>query len=189
MDAGAQASGAEELRAFLAQSLPEYMIPAAFAGLAELPLTGSGKFDKDALPGPSRENGIDCIGFRPPSTPIEIKLAAIVAEVLGAETIGADDNFFLIGGDSAAGAQIVIRTRAACGVDLTLWHLFEARSVANLAATSENLRVAKRRPCFAERPSARSAISPAMELERASRRAAANRKPQRGVGRESAQDI
>ncbi len=101
--AGEQSRTSEELRAFLAQSLPEYMIPTAFVGLAELPLTSSGKLDKDALPEPSSENSLDQTGFRAPSTPIEIKLAAIVAEVLGTEAIGADDNFFLIGGHSSAG--------------------------------------------------------------------------------------
>jgi len=141
--AGGRSSTAEELRAFLAQTVPEYMIPAAFVGLAELPLTGNGKLDKDALPEPSRDNGLDRSGFRAPSTSTEIKLAAIVAEVLGAEGIGADDNFFLIGGHSSLGAQIVVRARAAFGIELTLWHLFDARTVANLATTIENLLVAK----------------------------------------------
>ena len=139
-------STAEELRAFLAQTLPEYMIPAAFIGLAELPLTSNGKLDKDALPEPSRANRLDQSGFRAPATPTEIKLAAIVAEVLGAEGIGADDNFFLIGGHSSLGAQIVIRARSTFGVEMTLWHLFEARTVANLAATIETLLAAKSEP-------------------------------------------
>jgi acyl carrier protein len=143
---GERASSSEELRAFLAQSLPEYMIPAAFISLAELPLTGSGKLDKDALPEPSSENLLDQTGFRAPSTPTEIKLAAIVAEVLGTEGISTDDNFFLIGAHSSAGTQIVIRAREAFGVELTLWHLFEARTVAKLAATIENLLAAKPDP-------------------------------------------
>lgn len=141
--ADGQSSASEELRAFLAQSLPEYMIPAAFVGLAELPLTSSGKLDKDALPEPSGKNSLDHTGFRAPATPTEIKLAAIVAEVLGTENIGADDNFFLIGGHSLLGTQVVIRAREAFGIELTLWHLFEAQTVANLAATIESLLVAK----------------------------------------------
>ncbi len=111
--AGEQSSASEELRAFLAETLPEYMIPAAFVGLAELPLTSSGKLDKDALPEPSGENSLDQTGFRAPATPTEIKLAAIVAEVLGSDAIGADDNFFLIGGHSLLGTQVVIRAREA----------------------------------------------------------------------------
>jgi amino acid adenylation domain-containing protein len=139
----AQSSNSEELRAYLAQSLPEYMIPAAFVSLAELPLTSSGKLDKDALPEPSEENSLDQTGFRAPATPTEIKLAGIVAEVLGNDAIGADDNFFLIGGHSLLGTQVVIRAREAFGIELTLWHLFEAQTVANLAATIESLLVAK----------------------------------------------
>jgi acyl carrier protein len=147
-----QSSTTDELRAFLAQTLPQYMIPAAFVGLTELPLTSGGKLDKDALPEPSRENGLDRNGFRAPSTPIEIKLAAIVAEVLGAEGIGADDNFFLIGGHSSRGTQIVIRARAAFGIELTLWHLFEARTVGNLAVTIEHLLAATRASARDEKP-------------------------------------
>jgi amino acid adenylation domain-containing protein len=142
--AGGQSSVSEELRAFLAQTLPEYMIPAAFVGLAALPLTGSGKLDKNALPEPSAKNSLDQSGFRAPATPTEIRLATIVAEILGVEGIGADDNFFLIGGQALLGTQVVIRARAVFGVELTLWHLFEARTVANLATTIETLLVAKR---------------------------------------------
>jgi amino acid adenylation domain-containing protein len=142
--AGERSGIAGELRAFLAQTLPEYMIPAAFVGLTELPLTASGKLDRNALPEPTRQNALDHAGFRAPSTPTEIRLAAIVAEVLSAEGIGADDNFFLIGGHSSLGAQVVIRAREAFGVELTQWHLFEAQTVANLAAKIEDLLRAKR---------------------------------------------
>jgi amino acid adenylation domain-containing protein len=134
---------ADELRAFLADSLPEYMIPTAFVGIAELPLTGNGKLDKDALPEPSGDNSLERRMFRAPSTATETRLAAIVGEVLGIDGIGADDNFFLIGGHSLLGTQVVIRARDAFGVDLTLWHLFEAQTVANLATTVEKLLVAK----------------------------------------------
>jgi amino acid adenylation domain-containing protein len=141
--ASEQSAAAEELRSFLANSLPEYMIPAAFVGLARLPLTSSGKLDKDALPEPSGENSLEQMSFRAPSTAVETRLAAIVAEVLGTDKIGADDNFFLIGGHSLLGTQVVIRAREAFGVELTLWHLFEAQTVANLASTIEMLLVAK----------------------------------------------
>ena len=134
---------AEELRAFLANALPEYMIPAAFVSLAALPMTSSGKIDKDALPEPSDDNSLEQNQFRAPTTPTETRLAAIVAEVLNTPEIGADDNFFLIGGHSLLGTQVVIRAREAFGVELTLWHLFEAQTVANLAATIEQLLLAK----------------------------------------------
>jgi acyl carrier protein len=119
------------------------MIPTAFVGIAELPLTGNGKLDKDALPEPSGDNSLERRMFRAPSTATETRLAAIVGEVLGIDGIGADDNFFLIGGHSLLGTQVVIRARDAFGVDLTLWHLFEAQTVANLATTVEKLLVAK----------------------------------------------
>ena len=138
-----QSPSSEELRAFLGHSIPEYMIPVAFVGLAKLPLTSSGKLDKNALPEPSSDNSLDRTGFRAPATPTETTLAAIVADVLGIAEIGADDNFFLLGGHSLLGTQVVIRAREAFGVELTLWHLFEAQTVANLAATIETLLVAQ----------------------------------------------
>ena len=141
--AEAQSVAADELRAYLAESLPEYMIPAAFIAIASLPLTGNGKLDKDALPEPSRENSLERRTFRAPTTATEARLAAIVGEVLGIAEIGADDNFFLSGGHSLLGTQVVIRARDTFGVELTLWHLFEAQTVANLAVTVEKLLVEK----------------------------------------------
>lgn len=139
----AQSAAAGALRSFLANTLPEYMIPTAFVGLDNLPLTSSGKLDKSALPEPSSDNSLDHASFRAPTTPTQIRLAAIVADVLGSDRVGADDNFFLIGGHSLLGTQVVIRAREAFGIDLTLWHLFEAQTVANLASTIERLLMAK----------------------------------------------
>jgi amino acid adenylation domain-containing protein len=140
---GDHSPSAEDLRGFLGASLPEYMIPAAFVGLSALPLTGNGKLDKAQLPEPTAENTLGQSNFRAPTTPTEQKLAAIVSEVLGGGEIGADDNFFLVGGHSLLGTQVVIRARDAFGVELTLWHLFEAQTVANLAETIETLLLAK----------------------------------------------
>lgn len=119
------------------------MIPAAFVGLGALPLTSSGKLDKAGLPEPTQDNTLDHAQFRAPASPTEERLAAIVREVLGISRIGVDDNFFLVGGHSLLATQVVIRAREAFGVELTLWHLFEAQTVANLAATIEKLFVAK----------------------------------------------
>ncbi|HLI20354.1 MAG TPA: non-ribosomal peptide synthetase [Stellaceae bacterium] len=141
--AEARNAGAEELRGFLAESLPEYMLPSAFVRLDSLPLNSSGKLDRDALPAPSLDNSLEQTRFRAPATPTETRLAAIVADVLGIEKVGADDNFFLIGGQSLLGTQVVIRAREAFDVELTLWHLFEAQTVANLAVTIETLLLAK----------------------------------------------
>lgn len=134
---------ADELREFLTQSLPDYMIPAAFVKLAALPLTTSGKLDKSALPKPVAENALAGTRYCTPETPAERRLAAIVAEVLGIDKVGAHDNFFLMGGHSLLGTQVVLRAREAFEVELTLRHLFEAQTIANLAALIERLIIEK----------------------------------------------
>ena len=130
---------ARELRDFLASRLPDYMLPAAFVRLASLPLTTSGKLDKAALPEPAADNSLDSVVSRAPSTPTERRLARIVADLLRTESVGADDHFFLIGGHSLLGTQLVLRAREAFGIDLTLRHLFEAPTVAELASVVERL--------------------------------------------------
>jgi amino acid adenylation domain-containing protein len=130
---------ARELHDFLASRLPDYMLPAAFVRLASLPLTTSGKLDKAALPEPAADNSLDTVVSRPPSTPTERRLARIVADLLRTESVGADDHFFLMGGHSLLGTQLVLRAREAFGIDLTLRHLFEAPTVAELASVVERL--------------------------------------------------
>jgi amino acid adenylation domain-containing protein len=129
---------ADELREFLGKSLPDYMIPIVFVKLAALPLTTSGKLDKSALPEPVAENVLAGGNpHRPPETPTERRLAAIVAEVLGIDNVSANNNFFLLGGHSLLGTQVVIRAREAFGVELTLLHLFERPTIASLAVLIE----------------------------------------------------
>jgi len=134
---------ADELSEFLAHSLPDYMIPTAFVKLAALPLTTSGKLDKSALPEPVARNALAGARNRTPKTPAERRLAAIVAEVLGIDKVRAFDNFFLIGGHSLLGTQVVLRAREAFEVELTLRHLFDAQTIANLAALIERLTIEK----------------------------------------------
>jgi acyl-CoA synthetase (AMP-forming)/AMP-acid ligase II/acyl carrier protein len=131
---------ADELRSFLAESLPEYMIPAYFVALNALPLNSSGKLDRNALPKATRDNSLESGSFRTPTTPTEIGVAAIVAAVLGLDQVGADDNFFTIGGHSLLAAQVVMHAQDAFGVALTVAHLFEAPTIASLAAKIEALR-------------------------------------------------
>ena len=142
LPAGPQAPTAEDLRALLARQLPDYMIPSGFVRLDVLPLTSSGKLDRAALPEPGPANTLDVIPFRAPATPLEKRLAAIVAEVLGAPRVGCDENFFLIGGHSLLGTQVVLRVREAFGIELTLLDLFEAPTVGRLAPVVERLLVA-----------------------------------------------
>ncbi|MEW5930904.1 MAG: amino acid adenylation domain-containing protein, partial [Gemmatimonadota bacterium] len=134
---GAQLSTAE-LRARLAERLPEYMVPSAFVVLDRLPLTPNGKVDRRALPAPGRGTVLDA--YTAPRTPAEEVLAGIWAEVLKTERVGALDNFFELGGHSLLATQVVSRLRDAFGVEVPLKALFEAPTVAGLAGRIEALR-------------------------------------------------
>lgn len=140
---GTEAPGAAELRALLARHLPEPMVPAAFIRVDRWPLTPSGKLDRDALPGPSAENLLPHARYRAPSHPAEQRLAEIVGELLGIDNVGVDDSFFLLGGHSLLGTQLVMQANDAFGVPLTLRHLFEAQTVARLAEVVEALVIAE----------------------------------------------
>jgi amino acid adenylation domain-containing protein len=125
---------ASSLRDFLSASLPHYMVPATFVQIQALPLNSNGKLRRDALPAPSGANRIEDAGYRAPSTPTEEGLAQILAELLEVERVGADDNFFLLGFHSLLATQVAIRVHERFGVQLGLRHLFEAQTVARLAA-------------------------------------------------------
>ncbi|MFG3016457.1 non-ribosomal peptide synthase/polyketide synthase [Streptomyces cinerochromogenes] len=130
--AGAAVPSAGELRAHLAAGLPDYMLPAAFVTVPELPLTANGKVDRRRLPAPDWSAGGERT-HRPPRTETERVLAGIWAELLGVERVGVDDNFFMLGGDSILSIQVVSRARAA-GLTLTPRDLFRHPTVAELAA-------------------------------------------------------
>jgi len=132
---------AEDLRNFLAETLPDYMIPAAFVRLEALPLTANGKIDKAALPAPDDSNALESAGFAAAQSPAEERLVEILEEVLGRGpgTVGVEDNFFLLGGHSLLGTQVVLRAGEAFGVDLTLRDLFQAPTIRLLAARIEEL--------------------------------------------------
>jgi amino acid adenylation domain-containing protein len=132
-----------ELRNAIAFRLPEYMIPGAFVKLETLPLNASGKVDRAALPAPTAENTLRDDTYIAPRTPIEERLASMLAPLLGLDKVSVDDNFFLLGGHSLLGTQLIARVRDAFDVDLALRALFDAPTVARLSAQVEALLVAK----------------------------------------------
>ncbi|MDY7092223.1 MAG: amino acid adenylation domain-containing protein [Acidobacteriota bacterium] len=133
------APDAGELRDFLRQRLPEYMIPGLFVELAELPLTPNGKIDRRALPEPvaTRSTG------RAPRTPLEEILAGIWASVLDLDEVGAEEDFFELGGHSLLATSLMGRVREAFGLELSLRTLFEAPTVAQLARRVEAAEAAR----------------------------------------------
>lgn len=130
---------AEALRAFLAETLPDYMIPSAFVAIDELPLTANGKLDRKALPEPGEQNALATAEFAGARTPAEERLVEILESVLGRGGVGVDDNFFLLGGHSLLGTQVVLRAGEAFGVELTLRDLFQAPTIRQLAVRIEEL--------------------------------------------------
>jgi hypothetical protein len=122
-----------ELRAFLKQLLPDYMIPSAFVLLDALPLTPTGKIDRQALPAPELARADMEQPIVMPRTPLEVTLVGIWAEVLGHKQIGIHDNFFELGGHSLLATQLIARLRTALQVELPVRVLFEAPTVAELA--------------------------------------------------------
>jgi len=135
------ASGA--LRSLLRKQLPDYMVPAAFISLQALPLTPNGKIDRDALPAPDATNTLADEGYAAPGTVLEEKLSGIVANLLGLERVGVNDNFFLIGGHSLFGTQLIARIQATFGVELPLRSIFDLPTPALLAREIESQIMAK----------------------------------------------
>ncbi|HET6709995.1 amino acid adenylation domain-containing protein [Amycolatopsis sp.] len=132
--AGAPAPTVRALREFLAGSLPEYLVPSAFVVLPRLPVTSNGKIDRKALPQPSRHD-VSATGYTAPRNATEQELTAIWAEVLGVDRIGAEDDFFDLGGDSITSIRLMSRVRSAFEIDVSPRDLFDARTVAALAQT------------------------------------------------------
>jgi len=127
----------------LATQLPDYMIPATFVVLEALPLTPNGKIDRAALPTPDASNTLRDKVEVFPSTPTEMRVAAIVTNLMKLEQVGVDDNFFLLGGHSLLGTQIIAQVAETFGVDLPLRSLFDAPTVCLLAAEIERLVLAR----------------------------------------------
>ncbi|MEW5928183.1 MAG: non-ribosomal peptide synthase/polyketide synthase, partial [Gemmatimonadota bacterium] len=124
-----------ELRGWLRERLPEYMLPSAFVALDRLPRTPNGKLDRRALPAPDAARPAGERAPAPPRTPVEAALAGVWAEVLRVERVGVHDNFFESGGDSILAIQVVARA-ARAGVRVTPRQVFQHQTVAELAAAA-----------------------------------------------------
>jgi len=123
-----------QLREYLHNRLPDYMVPSVFTLLNEVPLTPNGKVDRSALPKPTfpaREETVTS-----PRTPVERILAEIWKQILGLEQVGIHDNFFELGGDSLLSMQVVAQGKQH-HLQLTPKQLFECQTIAELAAITE----------------------------------------------------
>ncbi len=130
----------QELRGHLQQWLPEYMVPAAWMALSAWPLTLNGKVDRKALPSPDLERGEKAETGSAPRTAVEELLAAIWSEVLGAEAVGLDESFLVLGGHSLMAMRVVARVRDALRVDVPVRVLFENSTIRRLAGWIETAR-------------------------------------------------
>jgi nonribosomal peptide synthetase DhbF len=120
----------EDLRAFAAGRLPDYMVPSVFVPLAELPLTDSGKIDRQNLPDPSMARPSRASALAPARTPMEELVASVWREVLSLDEIGLHDSFMLVGGDSLRAAQIASRLSERLDLDISLGELLDAATIA-----------------------------------------------------------
>ncbi|MBF6302989.1 amino acid adenylation domain-containing protein, partial [Nocardia amamiensis] len=124
----------ESVKAELGARLPGYMVPTAYVVLDEFPLNASGKLDRKALPEPVFEAKV----FRAPATPVQEIVADTFAEVLGVQRVGLDDDFFELGGNSLVATQVAARLGEALDTQVPVRVLFEASTVAALAAKVES---------------------------------------------------
>ena len=132
--AGDEEPAASALRDFLRQKLPEHMLPAIFVTLAQLPLTPNGKVDRKVLPAPEGTRARARGEFVAPQGSIEQAIAGIWKDILRADAVGVDDNFFDSGGHSLQVVQVQNRLREAVGVDVPVLKLFQYPTIRTLAA-------------------------------------------------------
>ena len=151
---------AATVRDALAQRLPSYMVPATYIPLDVLPLNANGKLDRRALPAPV----VGTTEFRAPATPVEEIVAAVYSDLLGVERVGADDDFFALGGNSLVATQVVARLSAALDASVPLRLVFEAPTVAALAVRAEQHSGTGGRPALVPGPRPeRIPLSPAQQ--------------------------
>jgi acyl-coenzyme A synthetase/AMP-(fatty) acid ligase/acyl carrier protein len=135
-------ASAGALRDFLRRRVPDYMVPSAFISISALPLTEQGKVDRVALAALKGERLSD-EAYVAPRTLVEEELVKILAPLLKLDRVGVNDNFFLLGGHSLLGTQVIARVSETFGVNLTLLRLFDHPTVTEMATEIENLILAK----------------------------------------------
>jgi acyl carrier protein len=122
-----------ELRAFLKERLPQFMVPASIVVLSDLPVSPNGKIDRSKLPALDNNRPLDQ-AYVPPVSPIEVALSDIWAEILKIDQVGIDDNFFELGGDSLLGLDLVTKVSEKLNIrDLSIVAIFEAPTVREMA--------------------------------------------------------
>ncbi|HEX8088364.1 MAG TPA: phosphopantetheine-binding protein, partial [Blastocatellia bacterium] len=128
---------ADQLRGFLKDRLPDFMIPSAFVALEQMPLTPNGKINRKALPVPDQTQLRSQTPFASPRSPLEELLAGVWADVLGVERVGVHDDFFEMGGQSILATQLISKIQQILPIELPLRTIFEAPTVAQLAVAIE----------------------------------------------------
>lgn len=126
----------ERIRARVAAALPDYMTPAAYVALDEIPITAHQKIDRTALPQPQIATGAE---YRDPTTPTERRVAALFSALLGHDRVGVDDSFFDLGGHSLVATKLVTAIRSDCGVEIGIRDVFELATVGLLAERVDRL--------------------------------------------------
>ncbi|HVF89347.1 MAG TPA: amino acid adenylation domain-containing protein, partial [Blastocatellia bacterium] len=134
---GSEAMREGELRAYLKERVPDYMVPKAFVMMEKLPLLSNGKLDRQALPLPSRAQARIDRQAVPPASAIEEMMASIWSDLLSVEVTSAHDNFFDLGGHSLLATQVISRVREAFKLELPMRVLFESPTVASFSAQVE----------------------------------------------------
>lgn len=133
---GPETVDVERIRARVAAAFPDYMTPAAYVALDEIPITAHGKIDRTALPQPQIATGAE---YRDPTTPAERRIAALFSGLLGHDRVGVDDSFFDLGGHSLVATKLVTAIRSECGVEIGIRDVFELATVGLLAERVDQL--------------------------------------------------
>lgn len=145
-EGGTESVDVERIRTRVAAALPDYMTPAAYVVLDEIPITAHGKIDREALPSPEMSAPV---AYREPTTETEARIADLFSRLLGIPQVGVDDSFFDLGGHSLVATRLVASIRSECEVELGIREIFELATVARLSEQVEALRsgaVTLRRP-------------------------------------------